>query len=113
MLPGGSASLTHALARYGNVPILNQGGSVTLNSATIEHANLNGVQNENNGTLNIQNSTIRNNGGYGLYYVAGSSAAPVLQNTSFQNNTGYAIYFNLPVDVTLDGSGMSGNSAIQ
>ena len=111
ILSGGSANLSHAVVRYGNVNIQNQGGIVSLDETTVEYAAGNGINNDTNCEVNIQNSLIQNNGGHGLYCVLSGSAAPVITNTAFLSNINYAVYFSLSGEVTLDGSGLSGNSA--
>ncbi len=111
ILTGGTTSFTHAVVRYGSVPIQNHGGTVTLDATTVEYAGGNGVNSDTNGVLSIQDSLIRNNSGYGLYYVVSGTATPVIRNNTFQNNTGYAVYFSLTGPLTLDGTGMIGNTA--
>ena len=111
IINGGSANFSYAVVRYGTANIQNIGGVANLNGTIVEYSVANGVNNDSNGEVTIQNSVIQNNNGYGLYYAASGSAAPVIKTNIFRSNTNYAIYFNLSGEVTLDGSGLSGNSA--
>ena len=116
---GGSATFEQVLIRYsgGNVygqsqeSIRNVGGSLTLQNSTVEYGSGSGIRSYNNGVIEIQDSLIQNNVEHGLVYSASGSAAPVIMNTSFQNNTSYAVYFSPSGDLTLDGAGLSGNTA--
>ena len=116
---GGSATFEQVLIRYsgGNVygqsqeSIRNNGGSLTLQNSTVEYGSGSGIRSYNNGVIDIQDSLIQNNVEHGLVYSASGAVAPVIRNNTFQLNTNYAVYFSLPGDMTLDGTGLSGNTA--
>ena len=80
-------------------------------NSTVEFGGGSGIRSDTDGTIDIQDSLIQNNTEHGVIYSASGSAAPVITNTSFQNNTSYAIYFSPPGELTLDGTGLSGNTA--
>ena len=83
----------------------------SIHNSTVEFGGGSGIRSDTNGTIDIQDSLIQNNAEHGVLYSASGSAAPVITNTSFQNNTSYAIYFSPSGDLTLDGTGLSGNTA--
>ena len=116
---GGSATFENVLVRYagGNVygqsqeSIRNDGGFLTLQDSTVEFGSGTGIRSYNNGVIEIQDNLILNNAEHGLVYSASGSVAPVIQNNTFQYNSNYAVYFSLSGDLTLDGTGLSGNTA--
>ena len=75
---GGSATFDHVLIRYsgGGVygqsqeSIRNDGGALTLHNSTVEYGGGSGIRSYTNGTLDVQDSLIRNNGEHGLFYSA-------------------------------------------
>jgi hypothetical protein len=109
--PGGDLHLTHTLLRYGGTPIYNQGGATTMDLTTVEQSSSSGVRSTSNGVIQIGNSLIRNNNGYGLYYSASGLAAPVITSTSFLTNTNYAVYFEPSGKISLDGTHIYSNTA--
>jgi len=62
------------------------------------------------GVLDVQDSTISNNGDYGIYYSISSAAAPTIKDNAFENNSVYAVYFSFN-EINLDANQVSGNSA--
>ncbi|HKK60909.1 MAG TPA: right-handed parallel beta-helix repeat-containing protein, partial [Bacteroidales bacterium] len=61
------------------------------------------------GVLNLSNSTISNNDGYGIYLRYGKLLS--FENNAFENNTGTAVGLNLPQAAMIDGNTtFSGNT---
>jgi hypothetical protein len=109
---GGSVNLTHAILRYAGITLQNLGGNVSLASSIVEYGSGNGIESSSNGVINLQDDIIRNNNGRGLFYSASGSGEPVVKNNHFEANTGYAIVFDPIGDLNLNGSQLSGNTAI-
>jgi len=117
---GGTATFEYTLMRYAGgsihgVPqatLRNVDGTLHLSNCTIEFGSGNGVRSESNGVIDIHDNLIKSNTDNGIFYSAGGSVAPIIKDNNFDSNTNYAIYFSPSGEINLDGTQMSGNSAI-
>lgn len=117
---GGVATFEHTLLRYGGgmlyglpqTTIQNMAGTLHLSDSTLEYGSGSGVRSDASGVIDIHDNLIKSNTEYGIYYSASGSLAPIIQNNTFDSNASYAVYFAPSGSLTLDGTQMSGNNAV-
>lgn len=117
---GGVATFEHTLLRYGGgmlyglpqTTIQNIAGTLHLSDSTLEYGSGSGVRSDASGVIDIHDNLIKSNTEYGIYYSASGSLAPIIQNNTFDSNASYAVYFAPSGSLTLDGTQMSGNNAV-
>ena len=78
-----------------------------LDSSTISFSNNNGITLTNTTSISINNVSLNNNIGYGIYVSGGS---PEINNCQFTNNGSYAAYLNNVIVKTYTGNTGSGNT---
>ena len=117
---GGTATFEHTLQRYGGgmlyglpqTTIQNMAGTLHLSDSTLEYGSGSGVRSDASGVIDIHDNLIKSNTEYGIYYSASGSLAPIIQNNTFDSNASYAVYFAPSGSLTLEGTQMSGNNAV-
>jgi RHS repeat-associated protein len=91
---GGQAILNHVVVRFGGGAhpwsgLYNSGGSLTITNSTISNNGFYGIEDIGNGSLSVTGSEISNHASYGIYASSGSSSIPVtpiVQDNIFKNN---------------------------